>query len=91
VRPAVAAACELLGFDPLTIANEGKCLVICAPEAAETALAALRAHPYGREAVQIGTVQPARDPHTPRLLVRTPYGTTRIVDTPAGEILPRIC
>lgn len=88
VRPAVAAACEMLGFDPLYIANEGKLLVIVAREDAGSVLAAMQAAPYGAETVIIGEVreQPSR-----RVLVHTALGSLRIVDMLAGEMLPRIC
>jgi hydrogenase expression/formation protein HypE len=88
VRPAVAAACEMLGFDPLYIANEGKLLVVVAREDAEAVLAAMRAAPYGAESVMIGEVRakPAR-----RVLLHTALGSLRIVDMLAGEMLPRIC
>lgn len=88
VRPPVAAACEMLGFDPLYIANEGKLLAVVAAEQAETVLAAMRATRYGEEAVIIGRVQ--ADP-AGRVLLRTGIGGTRVVDMLAGEILPRIC
>jgi len=88
VRPPVAAACEMLGFDPLYIANEGKLLAVVAPEAAEAVLAAMRAARYGEEATVIGRVQ--ADP-AGRVLLRTSIGSTRVVDMLAGEILPRIC
>jgi hydrogenase expression/formation protein HypE len=88
VRPAVAAACEMLGFDPLYIANEGKLLVIVAGEDAEAVLAAMRAAPYGAETVIVGEVRakPAR-----RVLLHTALGSLRVVDMLAGEMLPRIC
>jgi hydrogenase expression/formation protein HypE len=88
VRPAVAAACEMLGFDPLYIANEGKLIAIVPPEAADTVLEAMRRERYGEEAVIIGEVRP--DP-SGRVLMKTSLGSTRLVDTPSGEILPRIC
>ncbi len=88
LRPAVRSACELLGFDPLYIANEGKLLALVAREAAEAVLEAMRAAPYGAEAAIIGKTlaEPAG-----RVLARTPLGTTRLVDMLAGEMLPRIC
>jgi hydrogenase expression/formation protein HypE len=88
VRPAVAAACELLGIDPLYVANEGKFLAVVAPDEADAALAALRAHPLGRDAVKIGDVR-AEPPGIVVLL--TPIGGTRIVDMLVGDPLPRIC
>ncbi len=88
VRPAVAAACELLGIDPLYVANEGKFVAVVAPEEAEAALAALRAHPNGADAVRIGEVQ-SEPPGIVVLL--TTLGGTRIVDMLVGDPLPRIC
>jgi hydrogenase expression/formation protein HypE len=88
VKPAVASACEMLGFDPLYIANEGKLIIILPQEDAETVLEAVRRTPYGADAVIIGAVQ--SEPRG-RVLMRTTFGTTRIVDIPTGEILPRIC
>ncbi len=88
VQPAVQAACEMLGFDPLYVANEGKVIVIVPEEEAETALAAMRAHRYGAHAARIGRVQ--ADPPR-RVLLRTLIGGTRILDVLAGEMLPRIC
>ena len=88
VRPAVHAACEMLGFDPLYIANEGKLLAIVGREDADMLLAAMRATRYGEEAVIIGEVQPAP---VGRVLMKTPLGSTRIVDVLMGEMLPRIC
>lgn len=88
VRPEVEAACELLGLDPLYVANEGKLIAVTAPEAAETVLAAMRAHPLGRDAVRIGEIT-----HDPRAFVQmaTRFGGHRVVDWLTGEQLPRIC
>lgn len=88
VRPAVAAACEMLGFDPLYIANEGKLIAVVAPEDAERALTTMRKTRYGEETVIIGQVQPSP---AGRVLMKTAIGSTRIVDVLAGEMLPRIC
>jgi hydrogenase expression/formation protein HypE len=88
VRPQVAAACELLGLDPLYIANEGKLVAIVAPEAADAALAALRAHPLGANAARIGV---AVDDAQRFVQMRTGVGGQRIVDWLSGEPLPRIC
>ncbi len=88
VRPPVQAACEMLGFDPLYIANEGKLLAIVGREDADKVLAAMRAHHYAEQAVVIGKV--AAEPQG-RVLLKTAIGTTRIVDMLAGEMLPRIC
>jgi len=88
VREEVRGACELLGLDPLYVANEGKLIAILAPEAAQTVLEAMRRHPLGLEAQIIGTVKK----ENPGLVtMRTPLGTTRIVDMLAGDQLPRIC
>ena len=88
VRPPVAAACEMLGFDPLYVANEGKLIAVVRAEASEQVLEAMHATRYGEEAVIIGEVQvaPAK-----RVLMRTAIGSTRVVDMLAGEMLPRIC
>ena len=88
VRPAVRAACEMLGFDPLYIANEGRVLAVVAREDAEAVLAAMRAARYGEEAVIIGEVVAAP---AGRVLLKTAIGSTRIVDVLMGEMLPRIC
>ena len=88
VRPAVAAACELLGLDPLNIANEGRVLVFCPAADAARALAALQAHPLGREAALIGEV--ITDPRH-FVQMRTRFGGRRIIDWLAGDALPRIC
>ncbi len=81
-------ACEILGLDPLYVANEGKCLVIVAREAAEAVLAAMRAHPLGREAAIIGEV--VAD-HPRKVILRSRIGGLRVVDMLSGEQLPRIC
>jgi hydrogenase expression/formation protein HypE len=88
VKPAVARLADLLGLDVLEAANEGKILVVCAAEEAETALSALREHPLGREAARIGAVVGA---HEPLVTVATRAGGERILIKPAGESLPRIC
>jgi len=88
VREEVRGACEMLGLDPLYVANEGKLVAIVALSAAQTALRALQRHPLGKDAAVIGRVTQEH----PRLVVmRTPLGTTRIVDMLAGDQLPRIC
>ena len=84
----VRGACEILGLDPLYVANEGKCLAVVAPEAAEQALALMRAHPLGREAAIVGEV--VAD-HPGRVMMRSRVGGERIVDMLSGEQLPRIC
>jgi hydrogenase expression/formation protein HypE len=88
VREAVRGACELLGLDPLYVANEGKLVTIVAPEAADAALAVLQAHEHGRQAAIIGQATSA---HPGRVALRTALGARRIVGMLAGEQLPRIC
>ena len=81
-------ACELLGLDPLYVANEGKLVAMVDAAHAEAALAALRAHPLGREAARIGEV--VDDPHG-FVQMATRFGGQRVVDWLTGEPLPRIC
>ena len=88
VREEVQGACEMLGLDPLYVANEGKLIAIVDPAAAEPLLDAMRRHPLGREARMIGTVGGARPG---MVTMRTRLGTSRIVDLLAGDQLPRIC
>ncbi len=88
VSPAVAAACEALGLDVFKVANEGKMLIIVAPADADRALALVQQSPYGREARIIGRVSAAP---AGRVQVRTVIGTSRILDPPSGDLLPRIC
>jgi hydrogenase expression/formation protein HypE len=88
VREAVRGACELLGFDPLYVANEGKLVAIVAPEDAPAVLAAMRGHTLGRDAAIIGAVT---EKHPGRVTMKTAFGTTRIVDMLTGDQLPRIC
>ncbi|HKZ84653.1 MAG TPA: hydrogenase expression/formation protein HypE [Anaerolineae bacterium] len=87
-RPAVRAACEMLGFDPLYVANEGKMIAIVGREDADQVLEVMRSTRYGEESVVIGEVQP--DPKA-RVLMKTAIGSSRIVDVLMGEMLPRIC
>jgi hydrogenase expression/formation protein HypE len=88
VHPEVSAACEMLGFDPLYVANEGKLVAIVARDDAQAVLEAMRVTRYGEEAVIIGEVT---DAPKGRVLLKTALGSTRIVDVLAGEMLPRIC
>lgn len=88
VKPEVAAACEMLGFDPLYIANEGKLLAVVAEEDADRVLAVMQQTRYGENAAVIGRV---KDSPRGRLLLKTGLGSTRVVDILAGELLPRIC
>jgi hydrogenase expression/formation protein HypE len=84
----VRGACEILGLDPLYVANEGKCLALVAPEAAAAVLAAMRSHPLGQEAAIIGSVVAE---HPGRVFLRSRIGGMRVVDMLSGEQLPRIC
>jgi hydrogenase expression/formation protein HypE len=88
VRPPVGAACELLGIDPLYVANEGKFVAVVGRDEADQAVMALRSHPLGRDAVRIGEIR--EEPPWIVVLV-TPIGGTRIVDMLVGDPLPRIC
>ncbi len=88
VKPAVNAACEFLGLDPLYVANEGKLVAICAERDAEKLLAAMRAHPQGADAAIVGSVH--EDEHH-FVQMTTGFGGRRIVDWLSGEQLPRIC
>jgi hydrogenase expression/formation protein HypE len=88
VKPAVGAACELLGIDPLYVANEGKLVAVVAPDEADAALSALRGHPLGVDAVRIGEIR--TEPPGIVVLI-TLLGGTRIVDMLVGDPLPRIC
>lgn len=88
VSPAVNAACEMLGLDPFYIANEGK-LVAFVPEAiAEEILAVMRKNEHGKDATIIGRVT---EEHPGMVVAKTAIGSSRVVDLPAGELLPRIC
>lgn len=88
VAPMVRGACDMLGIDPIYVANEGKFVAVVAPDEAEAAVAAMRAHPLGQEACVIGEIV-----EQPQGIValRTPFGGSRIVDMLVGDPLPRIC
>lgn len=88
IREEVKAFCEILGLDPLYLANEGKIAIVAPPDQADAALAALRAHPLGAGAAVIGRVQ---NGEPGRVTMRTGFGGRRIVDMLVGEQLPRIC
>jgi hydrogenase expression/formation protein HypE len=88
VRPAVKAVCELMGFDPLYVANEGKLVAVVAAEDAERLLQTMRKSRYGADAAIIGEVVAERPG---KVIMKTPLGTSRIVDMITGELLPRIC
>jgi len=88
IHEEVRGACEMLGLDPLYVANEGKLVAIVSPDIADAVLAAMREHPLGCDAQQIGKVS---GKHPGLVTVRTAFGTTRIVDMLSGDQLPRIC
>lgn len=88
VTPQVAGACELLGLDPLYVANEGRMIAIVAASAAERALAILQAHPDAPQPALIGVV---RDQPAGTVELRNPFGSSRLLDLLSGEQMPRIC
>jgi hydrogenase expression/formation protein HypE len=88
VRPEVAAACEILGIDPLTVANEGKLVAVVPPQIAGAMVAVMRRHPLGREAAVIGTVVGV---HPGLVAVKNGLGVAQVLEMPLGEQLPRIC
>ena len=88
VQPQVLGACDMLGIDPLYVANEGKFVAIVAPDEADAAIAALRAQPLGEGAAVVGEIVP--EPHG-IVALRTSFGGSRIVDMLVGDPLPRIC
>ncbi len=88
VKPDVRGACELLGIDPLHVANEGKLVVVVALDEAQHVLDVMRSFALGRDAVMIGSVV---DDHHGMVVMRTAFGSRRIIDLPLGEQLPRIC
>ena len=88
MRPEVQSACELLGLDPVYVANEGKAVFFVAPEAADRVLAILRAHSLGLDAARIGQVTAE---HKRILVARTALGANRVIPIQIGEQLPRIC
>jgi hydrogenase expression/formation protein HypE len=88
VLPAVRSACEMLGLDPFYVANEGKLVAILPEENAEAVLESMREHPFGKDAALVGRVV---EDHPGMVLAKTSIGGSRVVDLPAGELLPRIC
>ena len=88
VRVAVRGACEILGLEPLHIANEGKLVAIVPPDQADAALRALRGHPFGMDAAIVGEVLPQPEG---MVLLRTGIGGSRVLDMLVGDPLPRIC
>ena len=91
VRESVRGACDMLGYDPLQVANEGKMVCVVAADQAQAALSAMRASSYGRDAAIIGEVAPAHPDRGPAVFVRNAFGGRRILDMLVGEQLPRIC
>jgi hydrogenase expression/formation protein HypE len=88
VRPEVAAACEILGIDPLAVANEGKLVAVVEPRVAGAMVEAMRQHPLGRETVVVGEVVAN---HSGVVAVRNSLGVMQVLEMPLGEQLPRIC
>jgi hydrogenase expression/formation protein HypE len=88
MRDTVRGACEILGLDPLLVANEGKLVAFVPPQHSERVLVALRNHPLGRDAARIGVVT---EKHPGFVIMKTPIGGERVLDLPFGEPLPRIC
>ena len=88
LHPAVRGACEILGLDPLHIANEGQFIAIVSNDSADRALETLKAVPGGEDACMVGTLTEA---HPQTVVAKTPYGGTRVVDMLVGDPLPRIC
>ncbi|MBR1885017.1 MAG: hydrogenase expression/formation protein HypE, partial [Schwartzia sp.] len=88
VRPEVESVCELLGFEPLYLANEGKLIAFVPAEKTEALLGAMRAHPCGKEARRVGVVT---DKAPGQVAMKTGLGGIRIVDMPTGSLVPRIC
>lgn len=91
VKPAVLGACEMLGYDVMQVANEGKMVCVVGAEDADAALAAMRANKYGADAAIIGEVLEPSHPGSTRVSITTGFGGTRILDMLVGEQLPRIC
>jgi hydrogenase expression/formation protein HypE len=88
VQPAVAGACEILGIDPMYVANEGRLVAFVAPEAADAALSALRSVPGSENAAEIGEV---RTEPPGMVILETTFGGRRVMDLLVGDPLPRIC
>jgi len=88
IRPSVKSLCELLGLDPLFVANEGKLLAVLPEEYAARLVAVMRLHPYGADAAIIGSIV---SDHPGRVVLHTDFGTSRIIPMMSGDLLPRIC
>ncbi|MDD6289234.1 MAG: hydrogenase expression/formation protein HypE [Eggerthellales bacterium] len=91
VKDVVRGACEMLGYDVLQVANEGKMVCVVPADQAQAALEAMRKNRYGADAAIIGTVEQAKPERGPKVLLRTGFGSTRMLDMLVGEQLPRIC
>lgn len=91
VSESVRGACEILGLDPLYVANEGRCILFLPSADVEKALSILQNHAISARAAEIGKVLPLSSNHVPQVILRTPYHTHRILDLLSGEQLPRIC
>ena len=91
VKDSVLGACEMLGYDVLQVANEGKMVCVVPAEQSQAALSAMRANKYGTQAAIIGEVEQADEERGPKVFLRTAFGGTRILDMLVGEQLPRIC
>ena len=90
IKPEVNGACEMLGYDVFQVANEGKMVCVCSPEAADKALNAMKSNKYGKDAAIIGEVCESTA-NTSHVYLRTTFGSERILDMLVGEQLPRIC
>ncbi|KAF0154068.1 MAG: hydrogenase expression/formation protein HypE [Syntrophaceae bacterium] len=88
VQESVRGVCEILGFDPLFLANEGKLIVFCPEQDAQAVLQAMQNHQYGQKAAVIGRVSSSA---SGRVVLKTAIGGERVVDMPTGELVPRIC
>ena len=88
VRDPVRGVCEMLGLDPLFIANEGKMVIFCDPDDADEVIDAMRGHELGKDACLIGRIQAGP---RPRVILTTIIGGQRVLDLPSGELVPRIC
>ncbi|NYT19569.1 MAG: hydrogenase expression/formation protein HypE [Methanosarcinales archaeon] len=88
IKKSVSSACEMLGIDPLEVANEGKAIICVRAEHAEEVLSIIRDHEYGKDAAIIGE---ATDENSGKVLMRTTIGSLRYVDPPTGDLIPRIC
>lgn len=91
VKEAVLGACDMLGYDVMQVANEGKMVCVVPADQAEAALAAMKANKYGADAAIIGEVAAADEQRGPKVFLRTAFGGRRILDMLVGEQLPRIC